>query len=181
MTQTSFVMWGHSWPPCHTHLSTNFTHWGRDKMAATSQTTLSNAFSWMKMLEFWLKCHWSLFIRVQLTIFQHWFRWWLGADQAPSHYLNQWWLDYRCIYASPGLNELKLNTLVIYSIDAAIWIYDFDREYKLIKTPNQSSCVFYITFLLYKHVWGCISIPNKTITYSGGYHSKRDGSRCLIS
>ena len=22
----------------------------------------------------------------------HWFRWWLGAEQAPSHYLNQCWL-----------------------------------------------------------------------------------------
>ena len=32
--------------------------------------------------------HWSLFTRVQLTIFQHWFRWWLGSDQATSHYLN---------------------------------------------------------------------------------------------
>ena len=30
------------------------THWGRDKMAAVFQTTLSNAFSWMKMLYFWL-------------------------------------------------------------------------------------------------------------------------------
>ena len=29
--------------------------WGRDKMAAITQTTLSNAFSWMKMLEFRLK------------------------------------------------------------------------------------------------------------------------------
>ena len=27
--------------------------------------------------------------------------------QATSHYLNQWWLDYRRIYASCGLNELK--------------------------------------------------------------------------
>ena len=45
--------------------------------------------------------------KVQLTIFQHWFRWWLGADQATSHYLNQLWLDYRRIYASLGLNELK--------------------------------------------------------------------------
>ena len=27
-----------------------------------------------KMFEFWLKCHWSLFLRVQLTIFHHWFR-----------------------------------------------------------------------------------------------------------
>ena len=28
---------------------------------------------WMKMLEFRLNFHWSLFLRVQLTIFQHWF------------------------------------------------------------------------------------------------------------
>ena len=27
-------------------------HWGRDKMAAISQTTFSNAFSWMKKYEF---------------------------------------------------------------------------------------------------------------------------------
>ena len=50
------------------------THWGRDKMAATSQTTLSIAFSWMKMLQFRLSFHWSLFLRVQITIFWHWFR-----------------------------------------------------------------------------------------------------------
>ena len=91
-------------PPILLH---TLTHWGRDKMAAISQTTLSNSFSWMKMLEFRLKFHWSLFPRVQLTIFQHWFRWWLCADQATSHYLNQWWLDHRRIYASLGLNELR--------------------------------------------------------------------------
>ena len=50
------------------------TNWGRDKMAAVFQTTFSNAFSSMKMFEFWLKFHWSLFLSVQLTIFQHWFR-----------------------------------------------------------------------------------------------------------
>ena len=50
------------------------THWGRDKMAATSQTTFSNAFSWVKMYEFGLKLHWSLFLGVQLTIFHHWVR-----------------------------------------------------------------------------------------------------------
>ena len=43
---------------------------------------------------------------VQLTVFQHWFRQWLGADQATSHYLNQSWLVYWRIYASLGLNEL---------------------------------------------------------------------------
>ena len=56
------------------HQLYRLTHWGRDKMAAVSQTTLSNSFSWMKMLEFRLRFHWSLFLRVQLTIFQHWLR-----------------------------------------------------------------------------------------------------------
>ena len=48
----------------------------------------------MEIYEFRLKFHWSLFPIAQLTIFQHWFRKWLGADQATSHYLNQWWLVY---------------------------------------------------------------------------------------
>ena len=90
------------------------THWGRDKMDAISQTTFSSAFSWMKIFEFWLKFHWSLFPRVQLTIFQHWFRWWLGAVQATSHYLNQWWLIYRRIYASLSLNEFMYWAVSLY-------------------------------------------------------------------
>ena len=82
------------------------THWGPDEMKNISSATFSNVFSSMKMFEFLLKFHWSLFPRVQLTIFQHWFRWWIGAVQATSHYLHQWWLVYRRIYASLGLNEL---------------------------------------------------------------------------
>ena len=31
----------------------------------------------------------------------------VGADQATSQYLNQWWLDYRRIYESLGLNQLR--------------------------------------------------------------------------
>ena len=50
------------------------THWGRDKMDAISQTTFSNAFSWMKMFEYRLRFDLSLFLRVELTISQHWFR-----------------------------------------------------------------------------------------------------------
>ena len=76
LTQSS-IMWSLS-SSSHSHHNYchNFllTHWGRDKMAAISQTTHSNAFSWTKMLEFRLKFHWSLFPRDQLTIFQHWFR-----------------------------------------------------------------------------------------------------------
>ena len=32
--------------------------------------------------------------------------WCRPGDKKLSHYLNQWWLDYRRIYASLGLNEL---------------------------------------------------------------------------
>ena len=50
------------------------THVPMDKMAAISQEIFSDAFSGMKSSVFWLKFHWSLFRRVQLTISQHWFR-----------------------------------------------------------------------------------------------------------
>ena len=82
------------------------THWGRDETNNILQTTFSNVFSSKKMFEFQLKYHRSLFPRIYLTIFQHWFRQRLGAVQATSHYLNQWWLVYWCIYASLGLNDL---------------------------------------------------------------------------
>ena len=39
------------------------THWGQDKMATISQTTFSNAFSWIKMHEFCLRFQQSLFLR----------------------------------------------------------------------------------------------------------------------
>ena len=45
----------------------------RDKIADIFQPTFSNAFSWMEMYECRLRFHWSLFLRVQLTISQHWF------------------------------------------------------------------------------------------------------------
>ena len=63
-------------------------HWGRDKMAATINMTFSNAFSWMKMYEFWFKFPWHLFLRVYQkysSILSD------NEDQATSHYLNQWW------------------------------------------------------------------------------------------
>ena len=52
------------------------------------------------------KFHLSLSLRVHLSTFQHWVKWWLGAYLATSHDLNQWWLVYCRIYASSGLSEL---------------------------------------------------------------------------
>ena len=50
---------------CNRSLCKPLTHLPLDKMAAISQTTFSNAFSWIKIYEFRLKLHWSLLIRVQ--------------------------------------------------------------------------------------------------------------------
>ena len=76
------------------YLYQDLTHWGRDHIYAVLKTVFLNAYSWMKLYEFILRFHWSLFLKVQLTYFKHWFRNSLGADQATSHYVNQWWLDY---------------------------------------------------------------------------------------
>ena len=99
--------------------NSQLTHLGRDKMATISQTTFSNSCLWMKMLESRLKFHWNFLHRVQLTIFQYWFRWWLGAVQATSHYLKQRWLVHRRIYASVGLNELSADQS--YSLMRAVF------------------------------------------------------------
>ena len=40
-------------------------------------------------------------------------RHWIGADEATSHYLNQWWLVRGHIYASLGLNKLTHEGLSI--------------------------------------------------------------------
>ena len=52
----------------------DLTHLLLDKMADISQRIVSDTFSWMKSCIFQLKFHWNLFLRVQLTITQHWFR-----------------------------------------------------------------------------------------------------------
>ena len=74
-----------------THICVARPHLPLGKMAAFPQTIYSTAFSRMRSVVLWLKFHWSLFIRVQLTITQHWFRQWLGAVQATRHYLDQCW------------------------------------------------------------------------------------------
>ena len=51
-----------------------FTYLPLDKMATNSQMIYSDAFSWMTTFVFWLQFHQSLFLRVQLTISQHWFK-----------------------------------------------------------------------------------------------------------
>ena len=73
-------------------------------MTPNLQTTFANAFSSMKILELLPKFHWSFFSpRVQLTTCQHWFEWWLGAEQGTRTKGDKipWHM-----YASIGLDEL---------------------------------------------------------------------------
>ena len=70
---------------CHyLYWRTHLVHWGWDKMDAIWRTTFSNAFSRMKIFEFRLTFHWGLFPRVQLTILQHWFRYWLAPARRQA-------------------------------------------------------------------------------------------------
>ena len=62
-----------------------------------------------EMYEFRLKCHAGL-LGVQLTIFQHWFRKWLFAVQATSHYQNQWSLVNWRICTPFGLNFITATS-----------------------------------------------------------------------
>ena len=45
-----------------------------------------------KRFKFWIQFHWYMFLRAQLRISHHWFRYvhWLGECLAPSYNLNQW-------------------------------------------------------------------------------------------
>ena len=55
------------WVDLAIEIGQTLTHWGRDIMDAIFQTTFSNGFSWMKIYEFRLRFHWSLFLGVQFN------------------------------------------------------------------------------------------------------------------
>ena len=82
------------------------THLPLDKMAAISQTIFSGAFSWMKSFIFWLKFHWSLFIRA------NWQYLGIGLDNglAPNRRQAIIWTNVYLIhwrkYATLGGDEL---------------------------------------------------------------------------
>ena len=45
-----------------------------DKMVIISQMIFSSTFDWMQTFVFYVRFHWNMFLSVQLTIWQHWFR-----------------------------------------------------------------------------------------------------------
>ena len=90
-----FCFFRKHWIPLPNHVAKgHLKHWGWDRVADISKMLFSSAFYSMKM-----------FAEV-CSQGSNWFRYWLGAEQVASHYLNQWCIIYWCIYASLSLNEL---------------------------------------------------------------------------
>ena len=107
--------------------------------------TFSNAFSWIKMFKFRIHFDWSLF---QLTIFQHWLRKLLGADQATSQYPSQWWLIYWLISSSLGFNKLSVAEV------ACVCRYDVSSS-AVINAAKQWAALFRHT--LFGNEWNSVS------------------------
>ena len=99
------------------------SHGGRDKMAGISQTTYSNAFSWMKIYEFRLKCHWILFQRIKLTISI------IGSDNGLVPSRRQAIIstndgEFTDVHASLRLNEICVLCWLQLCMPDALWMID---------------------------------------------------------
>ena len=64
------------------------TYWCRYEIAAISKTTFLECIFSNETVRISLGMSLKFVLRFELTIFQHWFRQWFGAEQATSHYLN---------------------------------------------------------------------------------------------
>ena len=151
-----------------------WTRWCWDKITAISWTASSNAPSSMKLYEFLLILHCTLFLRIKLTIFQQWFRLWIGPGQAVSHYLNQWCLVYWCTYASLGpktVKSLHQHGIIIvclwykYKHDSNMCSNDIqvalclqDRTYWEQGQPRPNKYIMFpkknrVSLIEYQHIW----------------------------
>ena len=99
---------GSMWDAASFYIQTG-ANWGINKMAEILQTTFFNTFSWEKIVVFWLKFHWNLFLTFQLTIKSPlvwaidgfvWNRWqsitWTNIDQFDA--IRQWEVPIRLIW-----------------------------------------------------------------------------------
>ena len=96
--------------------------WARQKGCQLDLRFSCNCRIWFKIrYSIWVKhtCTqghwkiWNLFPRFQLTISQHWFRWWIVADEATIHHPNKRrsiLLTYLCVIPSRWVNVMSWIT-----------------------------------------------------------------------
>ena len=125
------------------------THLGWDKMVTIFQMTYSNAFSCMKIYEFRLRFHWSLFVRVQLTISI------IGSDNglAPTGQQAITWtnvdLDPCRHMASLGVKELIKNEWLGYKLQSFPALFLSLCAYYSISYLIQWTCMCYFALNIY--------------------------------
>ena len=64
-----------------------------------------------------------MFLRVQMPIGHHWFMQWLGTEQVPSHWLNQWWpssVTHTCITRLQCFKVSRYNDVIMSAIISQI-------------------------------------------------------------
>ena len=107
----------YSYTPNHSARSeyrSSLTYLVRNKMADIFRWYFQMHLREWEFLDFLTKFDLSPFLRVQLTLTQHWFRFWLGDKQATRtrHYLNQWWLrlvTHICVTRPQWVNNCTLT------------------------------------------------------------------------
>ena len=103
-------LWPIRWLGCHRallgHASKFFE--AEKKMATISQTIFSNAFSRTKTVDFQVKVRRNMFLVVQLTIIEHWFRLCLASNRRQANIGTNGDLVYWRMYTSLGLHWLIL-------------------------------------------------------------------------
>ena len=93
--------------------SYSLTYWGRDKMAAIFQTTFPNAFFLNEMYEFRIRFHWNMFLRVKLTISQHWL---VPNIRQAIIWINTDWMDWLTHICVTWPDELLEECQLVYML-----------------------------------------------------------------
>ena len=101
------------------------THWGRDKMAVIFQTTFSNAFPWMKMNDFRLRFHWSLFPKGRINNIPSLVQ--IMACRRPGDKPLTWpmivsLLTHTCVTRPQGVNPNRVGQFHQYLVEGRITI-----------------------------------------------------------
>ena len=130
---------------------------------------ISNAFSWMKMFRFKSKIYLRLFPRVQSTMFKHLSDNGLAPTRRQAINLNQWWLNYWCIYASLGLSVLKhacIGTSAAHGYanryNGTVYIYQIAE--KIVKLPGKFLWNFVKEDTVFCIVWSCYASSSTAVS-----------------
>jgi hypothetical protein len=105
-------------PPFHALLFepiltySHLTSWPQFEQTASSNTIFS-----MKNINFSLWFHWNMFFKYFTTEIWYWFRKWLIALVASSHFLNQCQIIERCNVSTLEVNGLHVSSKILVTVD----------------------------------------------------------------